>query len=156
MTSKVPELSTTARQQLERELEQLRHQRASTVAPVGEEDAAGDSADRADLLQRAETAAWLDRRIAEVTDLLAGRGPARAEPDDAALPEGTNVTVRFGDGEEETLRVVSLAAAEDLDVVTRDSPLGKALSSSAVGDTVTYRTPVGDQSVTVLAIAPPA
>lgn len=150
-------LSPAARKQLEEELAHLRHQRESAVAPTGEQ-AAGDSADRADLLQRAEVAAWLDRRIAEVTDLLAGRAHHESSRADGTLPGGTTVSLRFADGSEETFRVVSLAAEaeDDPDAVTADSPLGRALVGRAVGDTVSYRTPGGRVDASVLAIEPPA
>lgn len=146
-------LSPAARSRLEQELAQLRKQRASTASPTGESEAAGDSADRADFLQRAEAAAWLDQRIAEVTDLL-----ARRHPDRGGIPDRTTVTLRFDDGTEETLRVVSVAAEweDEVDAVTADSPLGRALVGREAGDTVSYRTPAGEVSATVVAIESPA
>ncbi|GAA2769790.1 GreA/GreB family elongation factor [Streptomyces showdoensis] len=46
-----------------------------------------------------------------------------------------------------------LAEAPDLDLVTADSPLGRALLGRHAGDTVTYRTPEGTTTATVVSLS---
>ncbi|OQO89893.1 nucleoside diphosphate kinase regulator [Saccharomonospora piscinae] len=152
MTS-TPGLSPATRARLERELEQLRQQRAALAPRLGD-DPLGDSADQADLLERAEVASRLDRRISEVTDLL--HGAATVEPE-TGLPSGTRVTLRFDDGSTEDMLVVGVAdeAEDDTSTLTADSPLGHAIADHQEGDTITYRTPRGEATADIVSLVLP-
>jgi transcription elongation factor GreA len=153
VTSAQNGLSPEARRQLERELAELRQQRnAITPRPGDELERGGDAADQAGLLERAEVAAWLDRRIAEIEATL-----EHGLPNGELLPDGTTVTLRFADGTEESLRVAAVPGEDaDTSVVTSDSPLGMALVGHNAGDEIRYRTPVGETTATILSIKPPA
>jgi len=140
-------LNSATRARLENELEQLRAQREA-LAPRLSEESLGDSADQADMLERAKSAAWLDRRIRDIEELLRdGITP----DDDSGLPGGTQVKLRFDDDSVETMKVVSIAeeAGDEDAVVTPDSPLGQALTGRQTGDIVSYHTPVGEETVTI-------
>ncbi|WP_020669724.1 GreA/GreB family elongation factor [Amycolatopsis nigrescens] len=144
-------LSAEARRQLEQELVQLREQRVTNAPPPGEQRGVGDSADQADLLERAEAAAYLDRRIAEVTELL-----TYGDETVSSFPDGTAVTLRFEDGSEDILHVVAVIGEDTgADGFTMESPLGKALEGHQPGDTITYRPPRGPVTATIVAIEPP-
>jgi len=147
-------MSAGTRERLEQELETLRQQRESLAPRLGE-DPLGDSADQADLLERAESVSKLDRRIAEITDLLHG-GPT-AEQDEGLLPSGTRVRLKFADGDEEDMVVVGFTAEADDEVssITADSPLGRAIAGHDKGDTITYRTPAGQVTAEIVALTPP-
>ncbi|MBC3191912.1 GreA/GreB family elongation factor [Pseudonocardia sp. C8] len=163
----VPEHETwapDARIELERTLARLREQRAQ-LAPAGPEDTAGDYGDHAQALELDDDLSMLDRRIHEIEELLA-RGPQAAGsgrgdtvPDGDALPDGTEVTLRFADGGTETVRVVTAVEAVSDDdrarVVTPDSPLGRALRTGRVGDVVTYPTPEGTGRAELLRVRLP-
>lgn len=145
------------RQRLEEELAQLRGRRRALAAELDERDPVGDRADDAVVLEQADDIAWLDDRIAEVSGLIARGGvPEQA---DSRLPHGAEVTLRFDDGEVSTLRVVAIveevAEGDDAGVVTLDSPLGRVLADSKVGDVVEYATPSGPALVEVLALHMP-
>lgn len=141
---------------LEAELAELRRRREQLHAELqGDADAVGDRGDAAEALQRAEDLAGLDEQIGRLSWLLAG-GNATVE---GQLPNGTEVKLRFADGEETRMRVVNFIeetpeGAEDT-TLTADSPLGLALFGHKAGDTITYRTPGGEQQVTLLAIKTP-
>lgn len=145
------------RQRLEEELAQLRARRRALAAELDARDSVGDRADHADMLEQADDAAWLDERIAEVSSLIARGGVP--EPADGRLPHGAEVTLRFDDGEVSTLRVVAIteevAEGDRAGAVTLDSPLGRALAGSKVGDIVEYPTPSGKALVEVLAFRKP-
>jgi len=140
-------MDSATRGRLENELEQLRTQREA-LAPRLSEESLGDSADQADMLERAESTAWLDRRIRDIEELL--RDGITAD-DDSGLPGGTRVKLRFDDDTVETLRVVTIAeeAGEEDATVTPDSPLGQALTGHQAGDTVSYLTPGGEETVVI-------
>ena len=140
-------MDSATRSRLEHELEQLREQRAA-LAPRLSEESLGDSADQADMLERAGSAAWLDRRIHEIEELLRD-GIAPSEEGD--LPAGTKVKLRFDDDTVETLKVITIAeeAGEEDATLTPDSPLGQAISGHRTGDTITYRTPGGEATAKI-------
>lgn len=146
-----------ARRRLEEELARLRARRRVLAAELDERDSVGDRADHADVLEQADDVAWLDDRIAELAGLIARGGPS--DPAAGRLPRGTEVTLRFDDGEVSTLRVVAIPeeVTEDdgADALTLDSPLGRALAGSGVGDIIQYGTPSGTALVEVLALRVP-
>lgn len=158
MSPTTPGLSADGRERLEREVALLREQRRELAADLSDADPVGDRADQAESLERADDLAQLDGRIKEIVELLTRAGWTDERP--GGLVDGTVVTLRFADGTVETLRAVMVTdeAAEDegAQVLTVDSPLGLALSGRHAGDTVTYRTPDGETSVDILAIASPS
>lgn len=145
------------RRRLEEELARLRARRAALAAELDGRDSVGDRADHAEVLEQADDVAWLDDRIAEVTGLIARGGPPG--PAAGRLPHGSEVTLRFEDGEVSTLRVVAIpeevAEDDDADALTLESPLGRALAGSEVGDIIQYRTPSGTALVEILALRLP-
>lgn len=145
------------RRRLEEELARLRARRTALAAELDGRDSVGDRADHAEVLEQADDVAWLDDRIAEVTGLIARGGPP--EPAAGRLPHGSEVTLCFEDGEVSTLRVVAIpeevAEDDDVDALTLESPLGRVLAGSEVGDIVQYRTPSGTALVEILALRLP-
>lgn len=144
------------RERLEAELAELRRRRDQLRSDLqGDAETVGDRGDAAEALQRAEDLAGVEEQIGRVSWLLAGGNAAVP----GQLPNGTQVTLRWPDGEEATMRVVNFieetpAGAEDT-TLTADSPLGLALFGRAAGETVTYRTPRGELQVELLAIEQP-
>ena len=144
------------RARLEAELADLRRRRDQLRADMlADADTVGDRGDAADALQPAEDLSGLEEQIGRLAWLLAG-GNATV---DGQLPNGTEVKLRWADGEEVAMRVVNFieetpAGAED-STLTADSPLGLALYGRKAGETVTYRTPRGEQQVTLLSIELP-
>ena len=144
------------RARLESELTDLKRRRDQLRADLqGDAETVGDRGDAAEALQRAEDLAGVEEQINRLTWRLAG-GNATV---DGQLPNGTEVKLRWPDGEEVKMRVVNFveetpAGAEDT-TLTADSPLGLALFGRKAGDTITYRTPRGETQVTLLAIKQP-
>ncbi len=78
-----------------------------------------------------------------------------AEPpaDSGKIGFGTSVHVRDQNGEEETYQIVGPDEAEPCHGrISAISPLAQALMNSKVGDTVRFKSPAGDQELTVLAV----
>lgn len=144
------------RARLEAELTDLKRRRDQLRSDLqGDAETVGDRGDAADALQRADDLAGVEEQIGRVTWLLAG-GNTTVE---GQLPNGTEVKLRFSDGEESTMRVVNYieetpAGAEDT-TLTADSPLGLALYGRKAGETISYLTPRGELEVTLLAIKTP-
>ncbi|MEV7185588.1 GreA/GreB family elongation factor [Kitasatospora sp. NPDC093102] len=136
---------------VQEELAQLREQRGKVAATLRGMEPTGDSADAADELQRASEVTRLDRRITELETRLR-EAEVAGEPSARVVGVGSTVTVRFGDGTEETVEISELAEERDLTLVTFDSPLGKALLGRHPGETVNYETPAGAASAVVLSV----
>ncbi|MFG3225793.1 GreA/GreB family elongation factor [Kitasatospora sp. NPDC048194] len=136
---------------VQEELVLLRRERAEVAATLRGGDTVGDRADAADELQRASEVTRLERRIAELEARLREAGAAGA-PSAEVVGVGSTVTLRFGDGAEETVEVSELAEERELTLVTADSPLGTALLGCRAGDTVHYETPGGAASAEVLSV----
>lgn len=137
-------LGPDVRRRLEDELAGLRERRRELAGALEESDSAGDHADAAETLEIRDELLWVDEQIAEITARLAGAEPAR---DSDGPPDGAEVTLRFEDGTEQTLRVVAFPdevpeGAEETSL-TVHSPLGRALAGHRPGDTVSYSTPDG-------------
>lgn len=150
-------LSEGARARLEEELATLRKRRAELVAGARALDPVGDRGDSAEPLLEDDDIARLDERIDVVARVLAtGRAPHGAP---AGVPDGTTVTLRFGDGTEQTLQVVTIteeiSPGHEDTTITTDSPLGLALAGHSPGDTISYATPAGQARATVVSIEPP-
>lgn len=152
MTDGPQPISADAVRALQRELAELRTERAATAATLkGEDDTVGDRADEADELQRADEVGRLDERIDRIEQRLRSAADAGA-PSADVVGVGSTVTVRFEDGGESTVHVGELADADDPALVTSDSPLGAALLGRRAGDTVTYRTPGGPMNAVVVSV----
>lgn len=157
-----PELSEQSRQHLMAELETLNEQR-DELGSLGNDDAVNDSGDAAEQIRRIDDATRLDDRIKEIKRLLAGgpslNGAAIAPEQERGLADGTRVTLRFDDGDTETLYAAAIPESvpdeERANSLSLDSPLGQALADSAEGDTITYETPEGEQQAEVLKIETP-
>ncbi|MFD4370818.1 GreA/GreB family elongation factor [Streptomyces sp. NPDC058486] len=156
MTAGPEPISEAARAALNRELSELRAERAKVASTLGDADEPGDRADQADELQRATEAERLDAKIEEIEGRLREASEAGTPSSGGKVGVGSTVGVRFGDGTESTLHIGELADADDPGLVTADSPLGRALLGHVAGDSVSYATPLGRTTAVVLSVGAPA
>jgi transcription elongation factor GreA len=156
------ELPDTVAHQLRGELAALRAQchrlRGDSVA---EDHRASDSGDRAEALRRADDVFRVEDRITEIQRLLTVGSPGRAAGGQApALAEGSIITLRFSDGNEETFYASSILATApehtQAELLGLSSPLAKALAGHTTGDTITWSTPTGSQQADVVTIQLPS
>lgn len=117
----------------------------------------GDHGDAAEAIQRAEELVVLGDRINELDRRLRA-GPSHSDEDET-LPGGTEVTLRFADGEVVTMHVISIVeetpAGREAETLTAHSPLGQALAGHKAGDTITYSTPQGESRVELISVKLP-
>ncbi len=144
------------RSQLEQELARLRTQRQEIAGTLGTDDPRGDNADQADTVERASELAWIEDRIAELTDLLEhGTGERPPAGTAGQVEVGSEVVLEFSDGTRESLLVGDIALdTGHATVLTPDSPLGRSVLGHRVGDSVVYPAPSGPEQVTVVEISP--
>jgi transcription elongation factor GreA len=117
----------------------------------------GDHGDAAEAIQRADELVVLADRINEL-DRRLRTGPSPSDKSDS-LPGGTEVTLRFSDGEVVTMHVISIVeetpVGREAETLTARSPLAQALAGHQAGDTVTYSTPQGQDQVELIAVKLP-
>jgi transcription elongation GreA/GreB family factor len=144
-------LSASARARLQEELKALRERRDGLVADSRALDTTGDRGDNAQPLVEDDEIARIDDRIDELSRVLAAGAGQQA-----GVPDGTTVTLRFGDGTEQTLQVVAITEeippGQEDTTITSDSPLGLALAGHQAGETISYATPAGAAQATILSL----
>jgi transcription elongation factor GreA len=111
-----------------------RKQLLAEIAPVG----TGDEADRATNVDGHVRLAMLEQRIVALENELSERPRVRQRADDGTVAVGDVVTVDLGDGPETYLLGSVDEAADDIDVITPSSPLGRVLQGAPVGATLSY------------------
>ena len=158
MSKKVQSVADAARDQLAAELARLRQRRDRLEVEVkNDRGMIGDHGDAAEAIQRADELVVLADRINEL-DRLLRTGPPRSDKSDT-LPGGTEVTLRFSDGEVVTMHVISIVeetpVGREAETLTARSPLAQALVGHQPGDTVTYSTPQGENQVELIAVKLP-
>jgi transcription elongation factor GreA len=147
-----------ARENLAAELERLRQRRDRLETEVkNDRGMVGDHGDAAEAIQRADELVVLTDRINELNRRLRGGSPPAEDAE--ALPGGTEVTLQFPDGEVVTMQVISIVeeapVGREAETLTAHSPLGRALVGRRPGDTVTYSTPHGENSVELIDVKLP-
>ena len=158
MSKKGESVADAARNQLAAELDRLRQRRDRLELEVKDDRGMiGDHGDAAEAIQRADELVVLADRINEL-DRLLRTGPPPSDSSDA-LPGGTEVTLRFADGEVVTMHVISIVeetpVGREAETLTARSPLAQALVGHKAGDTVTYSTPQGENQVELIALKLP-
>jgi transcription elongation factor GreA len=121
------------------ELRAERDQALTETIPVGD----GDMADRATNVNGHVRLAMLEERIAIVERELAAFRETSTRSAGAGVSVGDMLTLDLGDGPETFLLGSVDEATDSFDVITPNSPLGKALLGARVGSSVAYRTRPG-------------
>jgi transcription elongation factor GreA len=158
VSDKVQSAADAARENLAAELDRLRQRRDRLEVEVkNDRGMVGDHGDAAEAIQRADELVVLGDRINEL-DRRLRTGPSQADQSET-LPGGTEVTLRFADGEVVTMQVISIVeetpVGREAETLTARSPLGQALAGHKAGDTVTYSTPQGENQVELIAVKLP-
>jgi transcription elongation GreA/GreB family factor len=156
--SDTPEPNPTDGADLDEVVARLRSERGALAADLAGEDpedpVVGDSGDQSQALEGDDDLARIDQRIREVQHLAADPEAAQSP---GGIADGTVVTLRFPGGDLSTFRVVTIAeqAGTDEEVLTTDSPLGRALAGRRQGDTLSYEGPDGELQVEVVDLKAP-
>jgi transcription elongation GreA/GreB family factor len=158
VSKKGQSVADAAKNQLAAELDRLRQRRKRLELEVKDDRGMiGDHGDAAEAIQRADELVVLADRINEL-DRLLRTGPPPSDNSDA-LPGGTEVTLKFADGEVVTMHVISIVeetpVGREAETLTARSPLAQALVGHKPGDTVTYSTPQGESQVELVALKLP-
>ena len=153
----VHELSQRAYDRLVEELEHLRsHGRIELADKIERAREHGDLKENAEYHAAKEEKAKMEGRIAQLFGILETAVIVEVSGSDRAIA-GSVVKLRYEDetdDEAETYLIGSIEERHDEveHVVSPQSPLGSQLIGKTLGDTVTFESPAGEQSVVILAI----
>jgi len=115
----------------------------------------GDRSENADYIYGKRRLREIDRRIRFLTKRLDAAvvvNPASREAGDQVF-FGATVTVANGAGEEKTYSIVGIDEADvSRGRISWISPLAKALIKAHEGDSVTVRTPAGDEALDIVSV----
>lgn len=133
----------------------LDHERPELVKVIAWAASNGDRSENADYIYGKRRLREIDRRIRFLTKRLDAAmvvDPAGREDTDQVF-FGATVTLMHEDGVE---KIYSIVGIDEADVsrgrISWISPLAKALIKAREGDTVTVRTPGGDESLEIVGI----
>lgn len=155
---KAQSVADAAKESLAAELDRLRQRREQLELEVrNDRGMTGDHGDAAEAIQRAEELVGLADRINELDRRL--RTDPSASEGSEVLPGGTEVKLKFSDGEVVTMHVISIVeetpVGREAETLTARSPLALALVGHKAGDTVTYTTPQGENQVKLISVKLP-
>ena len=150
-------LTATAAERLHDELTHIREvQLPAAREAIAESKSAGDNSENNDFFVALDDEAQLLARVAQIEATLRDAEIVESVSTSNVGP-GTVVSLDFGDGDVEKMFVGSIEESKvsEHPVLTVTSPLGAAVLGAAVGEVVSYESPAGAMSVTVVAIEAP-
>ena len=153
---KVQQLSPEAHERLLAEHEDLTTRgRIDIARKIETARELGDLSENGDYQAAKEEQGKMETRIAQLASILENAEiVSMNESGDGKVSLGVIVSLLYqGDSEPEKMLVGSIEEKrEDVEVLSPDSPLGKALMGASLGDNVTFEAPNGDLTVKVVAI----
>lgn len=155
MTDRKPlELTQSAFDALKKELDHLEGDaRSKVIEEIASARAHGDLSENAEYHAAREQQGMQEARVRQIREMLENAEIVQSRDDDVVSP-GKLVTIRHeGDDESETyLLGLREEKGAGHDVLTPESPLGKALLGKKVGEKVAAEVPAGELRVEVVAV----
>jgi transcription elongation factor GreA len=149
-TNRIVQLTIEGRQELEKELEELRAiKRPQSVKRLQTAREFGDLSENAEYHDAREELNFIDGRIEELEDILSRSKVVKATTSKTSVGIGCKVTVAVN-GSSHVFHIVGEWEANPMEKkISHDSPLGKALLGKKVGDKVEVEAPAGKILYTV-------
>jgi transcription elongation factor GreA len=156
MTDKKPlQLTKSALEALQEELAHLEGDaRTKVIEEIATARAHGDLSENAEYHAAREQQGMQEARVRQIREMLENAEVVESKDDDVVSPGKVVTILHEGDDEPETyligLREEKKSAGHD--VLTPESPLGKALLGKKVGEKVAAEVPAGQLKVEVVAV----
>ena len=112
----------------------------------------GDLSENADYHKAKEDQGFLEGKIREYTEILAGAKIIEKKAS-GVIDIGSHITIKEGNYPEETYHMVGAREANPREGrISNESPIGSALLGHKVGDEVTVKTPGGQMKVKIIKV----
>ncbi|MDR0347324.1 MAG: transcription elongation factor GreA [Coriobacteriales bacterium] len=140
-------LTPEGREKLERELHELETVKRPEIGErIKTAREFGDITENSEYDDAKTEQAWMESRIAEITQIISNATVVEAPKRSNKVSVGSVVTVRMGDESERTFTIVGAAEADiSAGRISNESPVGSALLGAKKGDVVSVDTPKGTQ-----------
>ena len=144
---KVYQITPEGKLELEKELEELKAQRAEIAEKIAAARDYGDLSENAEYDAAREEQSIVETRIIEIEDIL--QNFELITPKSGGTVH-VGSTVDLKNGKTVTYQVVGPVEADPLEgKISNESPIGAALMGKKAGDKVTITTPKGESSFTI-------
>ncbi len=148
---KTYQITAAGRDDLTKELAELKNRRGEIADRIAEARDYGDLSENAEYDSAREEQGVVETRIAEIEDILMNAEEIKAKSG-GKVHLGSHVVLENGTKKEYT--IVGPVEADPMNgKISDESPLGVALLGKSVGDKVTIKTPKGDVTYTIGAVA---
>lgn len=151
------QLTQDAYDKLREELTELEGPaRENIIAEIARARAHGDLSENAEYHSAKEQQGLQESRVRQLRSMLENAEVIEAT-DDGVVKPGMVVTIRHeGDDEPETyLLGLREQKGGDHDILTPESPIGKALIGHSAGETITASLPAGDKKIEIVEVNAP-
>lgn len=113
----------------------------------------GDLSENADYHKAKEDQAFLEGKIREYQEMIAGAKIIQASNNKGIIDVGSHITIQEGTDPEERYHMVGAREANPVEGrISNESPIGKALLGHKVGETVTVETPGGQMLLKIISV----
>lgn len=113
----------------------------------------GDLSENADYHKAKEDQGFLEGKIREYEEILAGAKIIEKKSGSGIIDVGSHVTIKEDSYPEETYHVVGATEAKPSEGrISNESPIGSALLGHKAGDTVTVKTPGGEMKIKIVKV----
>ena len=149
--NKTYQITDTGRQELERELEELKGRRGEIADKIATARGFGDLSENAEYDTAREERGLLETRIAEIEDILQNASIIQSTGT-SEIGLGSTVELK-NDTKTVTYTVVGPVEANPLEgKISNESPIGQALMGKKIGESVVIMTPKGETAYQVVAM----
>lgn len=150
MEIKFQKMTPSGYQKIKDEIDQLNDDRPHKIKELQVARSKGDLSENAEYSAAKRDLRHLESRLRFLKRQLRYAQVIKPE-DNGKIDIGTTVSLRFDDdGDDETYRIVGKQEVDvDEDMISFESPLGKALMEHEAGDTVTVKAPASTYKVTI-------
>lgn len=139
---KAYQLTLAGKQELEKELEDLKSRRGEIAQKIADARDFGDLSENAEWDAARDEQAQVETRISEIEDILLN---AKIIKSKGGTSVAVGSTVVLKDGKTVEYTIVGSVEADPLEgKISDESPIGQALLGKKVGDKVTIKTPGGE------------
>lgn len=141
--------------ELEKELNELKLvKRPEVIIALKEARAMGDLSENADYDAARNEQAQIEAKIKDLEYKLEHCEIAKIQKNTGIVGLGSNVSIKYDDGDEEEFKLVSSVEADSFNgKISNESPLGSAIVGRKKGDTVLVDSPTGEYSIEILNVA---
>jgi transcription elongation factor GreA len=147
-------VTTKGKAELEEELEHLRMvERQRVIDLLHEVKNGGDWMENTEQMLYENELNFVDRRIAELEDMLADAELIEHDQDNTTVNIGDTVVIEDEEGERDTYRIVGYAETNPSEgLISNESPTGLALLKRHVGEEVIVQAPAGEIKYRIVAV----